>query len=142
CISSGEKLLRLGLRMGQFLFDLFGIRQTLGNFLPPFREHFQNGLVGEAMQKKGNNAEADHLRDEKLLVETKLLARGLGEIHQIAGGEKKMSVHKISNAFQARGTWPRAREPLLHEEDREEYDTFGEGSAQDRKSTRLNSSHG
>jgi hypothetical protein len=56
-----QYFLRLGLGIGQFLLDLLGIGEALGDLLAPLFQDGENRLVGEPMQQKRHQAEADHL---------------------------------------------------------------------------------
>src|SRR5262249_56837824 len=60
-VSLRHYFLTLCLCPRQLRFHLVGIRETLGDESAPIRQHSEDRPIGEAVKKKTDDAEADHL---------------------------------------------------------------------------------
>src|SRR5262249_53312709 len=60
-VSLRHYFLTLCLRSRQLRFHLVGIRETLGDELTPLLQHLEDRPIGEPVEKKTDDAEADHL---------------------------------------------------------------------------------
>ena len=47
------------------MLDLLRIQMSLRNLLPALLEHIENWFVGKALQQKGDDNEANYLREEQ-----------------------------------------------------------------------------
>src|SRR6476661_6744404 len=90
-----QNLLVTLLCFGEFLLDFFRVELALFNLAASLLEHCKDWLVGKALQKECNNAEANDLRQKQLPVPAECFgcfAQNLGDA-SAAGGNNQ--VHKL-----------------------------------------------
>src|ERR1043166_6857864 len=80
------------------IFSAFARPRALDDPLPSFGQHLQDRSIGEAVEQKGHDTEADDLGEEMRGVQAKGIRRGFGGLSQIAADARKHAqlIHKLS----------------------------------------------
>jgi hypothetical protein len=128
-LQDGEAL-RLDPR--ELRLDPVGVREAVGDLLPPRREHREDGLVREDVEDRAHDAEADGLRDQVRPVDAERPRDRLHGAAALGDGLQReyMHGHELTSSGVRRADARDDASP--HQEERVEDDGFGQGDGENR----------